>query len=365
MVTTSDDYLPFDLRAASDEEYARLNAFKNVGRREVLPEDPPVPCDEDVALWQALPAFVEQTAWARWDRLHESILAFAEAHIHHTGDNPNLMEIKIEVLPEFRRQGTARGLLRLIAEHSRRHSRRLLVAECNDRVPAGAAFLTRIGATRGLQEALNQLRLEDLDRSLVRRWLGASRPLAQDFDLVLWTEAYPPERLTEFSAVLQVAANDEPRESLELEDRNFAPEIVRQWDEFQRAGTQQRWTLVAIERRSDRIAGLTELTWSPNRPAIVDQHFTGVLPEYRNRGLGRWLKAAMLEKILTDLPEVQLIRSGNAGSNAPMLKINRALGFRPHLGWSTWQVTLDSVDQYLAGAHRSPANAADATTPGV
>jgi mycothiol synthase len=348
MPPPADDFHPFDLRAASHDEYAALNAFKNVQRREVLPEDPPVPCDEDVARWKAIPPFVELAAWAQWDASHQSILAVGEARIHHTGDNPTLMEFNIEVLPEFRRRGLARGLLRPIAEHSRRQSRRLLIAECNDRLPAGGAFLTRIGATRGLEEALNQLRLEDLDRSLVRRWMEASRLLAEDFDLVLWQEAYPPERLAEFAAVLQVAANDEPRDSLELEDANFSPEIVGQWDEFQRAGTQQRWTMVLIDRRRDRIVGLTELTWSPNRPAIVDQHFTGVLPEYRNRGLGRWLKAAMLERILSDLPEVRVIRSGNAGSNAPMLKINRALGFRPLLGWSTWQVKLESVERYLA-----------------
>ena len=347
MLTPADNVHAFDLRAASEDEYTALNAFKNAGRLEVLPEDPPIPCAEDVARWQAMPAFVEQTAWARWDRSHKHILAFAEARIHQTGDNPHLMEVTIEVLPEFRRQGLARGLLRLVAEHARRRSRRILMAECNDRVPAGAAFLTRIGGTRGLDQTLNQLRLGELDRSLIRRWMVASRLLAQDFDLVLWREAYPPERLTEFAAVLQVAANDEPRDSLELEDTNFAPEIVRQWDEFQRAGTQQRWTMVLIDRSRDRIAGLTELTWSPNRPAIVDQHFTGVLPEYRRRGLGRWLKAAMLEKILSDLPEAQVVRSGNAGSNAPMLKINGALGFRSLAVWSTWQASLDSVEKYL------------------
>ena len=348
MPTPTDDFHPFDLRAASDDEYATLNKFKNIQRREVLPEDPPVPCDEDVGRWQAMPVFVEQAAWGLWDPSHNDIIAFAEARIHQTGDNPNLMEFNIEVLPEFRRQGLAGRCLRRIADHARVRSRPLLMTECNDRVPAGAAFLLQIGATRGLEETLNELRLADLDRSLVQRWMEGSHLLAEHFDLILWKEAYPPERLTEFAAVLQVAANDEPRDSLEMEDANFTPETVRQWDEFQRAGDQRRWTMVVIERRRDRVVGLTELTWSPNRPAIVDQHFTGVLPKYRNRGLGRWLKAAMLEKILTELPEAQVIRSGNAGSNAPMLKINRALGFRPRLGWSTWQVTLDSVEEYLA-----------------
>ena len=44
---------------------------------------------------------------------------------------------------------------------------------------------------------------------------------------------------------------------------------------------------------------------------------------------------------------MQVIRAGNANSNAAMLKINRALGFQRRLAWGTWQVELEQVDHYL------------------
>jgi GNAT superfamily N-acetyltransferase len=72
------------------------------------------------------------------------------------------------------------------------------------------------------------------------------------------------------------------------------------------------------------------------------------LPEYRNHGLGRWLKAAMLAKVLHERPQVQFVRTGNANSNAPMLKINAALGFKPYLAQSIWQVETERVAAYLA-----------------
>ena len=348
MPTPADDFRPFDLRAASEDEYTALNTFKNLQRREVLPEDPPIPCSEDVGRWQAMPAFIKQSAWALWDGSLQRIIAFAEARIHQTGDNPDLVDFGIQVLPEFRNQGLGRRALRFIANHARVHARSLLMAEGNDRVPAGAAFLLRIGARKGLEEPVNELRLVDLDRDVVRRWLEGSRLLARDFELGLWDEGYPRERLTELAALLQVVANDQPRDALVMEDINFTPETIQQWDEFERAAGQQRWIIYALAQRHDRIVGLTEVTWSPNCPAILNQGFTGVLPEYRNKGVGRWLKAAMLEKTLAEHPEVRVIRTGNASSNVPMLKINRALGFRTLVVWSTWQVTLDSVDKYLA-----------------
>jgi GNAT superfamily N-acetyltransferase len=108
--------------------------------------------------------------------------------------------------------------------------------------------------------------------------------------------------------------------------------------------------MYAIHRPDDRVAGMTEVAWSPARPGIVEQWGTGVWPAYRNRGLGRWLKAAMLTKILRELPEARLIRTGNANSNAPMLKINHELGFKPFMSRPDWQVETQTVEKYLAGS---------------
>jgi len=74
---------------------------------------------------------------------------------------------------------------------------------------------------------------------------------------------------------------------------------------------------------------------------------TGVFPQYRNKGLGRWLKAAMLDKVLKERPQVKYVRAGNADSNAVMLKINTALGFKPYTADALWQVELQKVLDYL------------------
>ena len=68
----------------------------------------------------------------------------------------------------------------------------------------------------------------------------------------------------------------------------------------------------------------------------------------RGRGLGKWIKAAMLEHIRKVHPEAQWITTENADSNAPMLKINRELGFRPYQSESLWQVPVDQVLALLA-----------------
>ena len=56
----------------------------------------------------------------------------------------------------------------------------------------------------------------------------------------------------------------------------------------------------------------------------------------------------MVEKVRRDCPQGQFVRVGNADSNAAMLKINQALGFKPYLAECIWQMETEQVAQYLA-----------------
>jgi hypothetical protein len=63
-----------------------------------------------------------------------------------------------------------------------------------------------------------------------------------------------------------------------------------------------------------------------------------------------------LQTIIDQRPEVRTIRSNNADSNASMLRLNHALGFRPYKAWTTWQVDLDQVLTYLEEGAPQPAH---------
>ncbi len=342
------DIRPFDLRAASAADYACLNAFKNILRREAMPDDPPISCREDVQVWQSLPDYTEDTAWAMWQPAPRRVVAFAEAKIYHTGDNEHMLDFTIEVLPEFRRQGLGRKLLGLIADHAQRNHRRLMVTETNSGAPAGAQFLAAIGAGKGLDQQWNQLRVADLDRALIARWMESSGPLSAAFRLGWWVGLYPEDRIAELASLMQVLTNDQPRDELDMEDVIYTADILRQFESKMLAGGQQRWVLFVADRTNDRLAGLTEVFWNPERPAILVQGFTGILPPYRGQGLGRWLKAEMLTRVLRERPQVQVIRTGNATSNAPMLKINLELGFQPFASWTVWQAETTAIETYLS-----------------
>ncbi len=339
---------PFNLRSATDQEYGCLNRFKNILRHEVLPDDPPVPCQEEVEQWRTLPDFLKEASWAAWDEAENRIIAHGEVLVFYTGQNEHMADFNIQVLAEHRRQGLGRQMLRQIVEFVHSHQRRLMISSSNDRVPASAAFLARLGAQQGLVLPIYQLRLAELDRPLIDRWLERSHNLLPTFDIGLWDGPYPDDQIAAIAHLIETLGKDVPRDDLEVEDWHFTPEIVRQIEHSLFSSGTKRWTVYVMHRSDRQLAGLTEVLWNPNRPTILNQELTGVLPAYRHQGVGRWLKADMITRIRRDHPEVEVIRTGNANSNAPMLKINLEMGFKPFMARAIWQVDTDTVDRYLS-----------------
>jgi RimJ/RimL family protein N-acetyltransferase len=134
-----------------------------------------------------------------------------------------------------------------------------------------------------------------------------------------------------------------------MEDIVHTPDEVRHWQQsLQERGIEQ-WTLYLRELATGELAGFTAVYWDPERPEQLDQGDTGVFPEFRNQGLGTWLKAAMLEKVLHERPQVRRVRTRNAQSNAAMLSINNQLGFKPYFSLDVWQVSIERVRLYLQG----------------
>ena len=337
--------LPFDFAHAPEHEYQAMHRFANIMQAEILPDDPPTPLTEMVAEMQNMPDFISAFAWAAWDLEQSQIVGSANVGFMKTEENKHLAWCDLGVLPELRRQGIGRQLLAAIAEVPQREERRLLMFGTNARVPAGEAFLERLGGERAMESHTNQLVLADLDRTLLDQWMLPDS--AGRFTLEAWEGPHPEDLLPAITALNEKAWNTMPRDAMDMEDIHFTPEQMRQMDQQTLAGGTERWTLAAREAASGKFVGYTEVLWNPSRPQILRQGGTGVYPEYRGSGLGKRLKAVMLDRVLQERPEARFVRTGNADSNGPMLRINHALGFRPYLSRTEWQVETGKVLAYL------------------
>ena len=336
-----------DLKNATDDLYAQLNHNTNLMRRERLPDDPPVSLEETTQNFKTIPPFVGFKAWKACQPGSPEIIGFAAAIWLNTEENQHLVQMELDVLPEHRQRGLGRRLLRGIVDTARQQNRRLIVTHTNSRSPGGAAFLARVGAKRGLEAHTNQLDLNDLNRELVKKWLAEVPARAPGYELGFWDGEYPEEQIEAISELWELT-NQQPLGDMEIEDSHYSPEMLRQMERNLFARGQKRWTYYVVDRESEMLVGYTELSWHPGRSHIRSQGMTGVFPEHRNQGLGRWLKAVMLARVLKEEPPVRFIRTGNANDNAPMLKINNALGFKPYYASTLWQLEVEKAAEYLS-----------------
>ncbi|MCK5759669.1 MAG: GNAT family N-acetyltransferase [Candidatus Delongbacteria bacterium] len=83
-----------------------------------------------------------------------------------------------------------------------------------------------------------------------------------------------------------------------------------------------------FEKKSKKMIGLTYVNYYPD-DEYAGQYISGILPEYRNRGLGKYLKAVMIKKLLKEHPEkLKGLSTSVSSANYPIIKITKLMGFR-------------------------------------
>ncbi|HEU5082719.1 MAG TPA: GNAT family N-acetyltransferase [Acidimicrobiales bacterium] len=324
-----------ELREDRPDLLEALAVVREETDREVNPDDPPAPVAELAGELFSSSAVVERRGWlATLDGEPAGELTVASEG---SPENRHLFDVEwLATRPAMRRQGVADSLLRTALAWAARDGRTSFVLWAPT-IPdgSGAGYAQRCGLALAQVERCSRLRIADLDRGLIDRWLAEGRSRTDGYRLVQFVGPAPDEHLERVAAAHR-AMEDMPTDDLEWTIPTMTPEKVRSRDE---AWAQAGWVYVStLAVASDgATAGLSELGINTHRPELASQGDTGVRAEHRGRGLGRWLKAENLRFALEAEPRIRVVETYNAETNPWMLDINVAMGFRPHVGYEAFQ----------------------------
>jgi len=265
-----------------------------------------------------------------------------------TTDNLHLGILHVRVVPQARRGGVGRALLGAAARRAQDDSRRLLSGYTLDSVSSGESFVVAMGATPGLHVRRSELDLSGLDRDFLPAWLDVPARTSRRYELATVIGPYPQDQYESIAEIEQVM-NTAPHDDLDVEDEVRDAAWVAAREAHYDPAIEKRWTIFAKERSTDRLVAFTQVFFYDDWPGMVNQGNTGVHPDHRGYGLGLWMKAAMLQRILDKAPESRRMRTTNAYSNAPMLAINDELGYRVAATQTAWQADTAEVLQRVGG----------------
>jgi mycothiol synthase len=334
------------LREQPDSLLAELYAVQGELHAEAMRGDPRLPLTAEIASARHQPASEDGVVLTARDP-GGAIRGYASCGWLYLPGWDHVLQAHVAVLPDARRQGLGQLLLDCAAAVGQRRGLRLVTGRTKDNVPAGAAFCTAVQAQQAMIADENRMDLRSADRGLIDSWLADRPRRAPDYRLLFVAGPTPPELADEAAAVLNVM-NTAPREGLDVGDTRITPELLSEYDETASAIGAQRRAYYAVEEKSGRFVGLTDVTVRPELPDRVWVGVTAVDPEHRGQGLGKWLKAAMTRHLLDELPAVRWVITWNAGSNDAMLAINHDLGFRAVAEYTTWQIPVTELRTLLA-----------------
>jgi GNAT superfamily N-acetyltransferase len=344
------EIVPFDPKTASRAEWARFHTYRRLRHQETDAGDPDWD-DATVETWLI-------RGQPHWERASYAVLEPGGSDVQ-IGEvscqaslpgspphemNKHMIMVGAELLRPFRRRGIGRAMLAHGAGLAEARGRSVVESWAEEE--DGKAVAAAIGAKVVQHRFENRLALERVDWAMVERWVAEGPARSPSSTFHWFRDAVPEEIIEEYTRAFTEVFNRQPMGEGSFKGIVVTPEVFRDRAALN-ADVHGTW-LGAYTREPDgEISGLTETFYVPDQPTFLGQGLTGVRSRHLRRGLGKWLKAAMLLRVREEFPEVRIVRTGNATENAAMLSINNRLGFRPHKNPVVVEMTVEALRAHL------------------
>lgn len=332
----------------SREQWDAFHRYRKLRHDEVRPDDPMTPDDIVEAQMKKDDPFGENVYYVIWegdDMISQfgTWLMFPNAPGYDS--NKHLIWGGGSVLASHRRKGIGTFWASKWLEIAKENDKKTISSGTEE--DSGHEFLRWLGFGEKQKGAENRLDLKEVDWDMVDEWVVDGRSKSPDTEMEFHFPRIPDELMKDFTEQYSNLLNTMPWDDLDHGDIVQTPETFK--EEYEHMDINGGRHYVAFTREpSGKISGITDIATYPDKPDRIIQWFTGVDPEERGRGLGKWLKAYMLSQIRKRYPDARWVITGNANSNDPMLHINHKLGFREHRSGSAYQISVDDLEKRLA-----------------
>jgi GNAT superfamily N-acetyltransferase len=252
--------------------------------------------------------------------------------------HPRKFMANIIVDPEQHGRGIGRAIYNRLNEELVNLNAMLVWAMCKEDLPRRIEFFRRRGFSE--KTRLWESRL-DLTRADPARFAGyIEKALKEGITFTTLAEEQPhgQNSFREIHELVQLITADMPREAA------FTPLTYEQWETFSLKNPQLLPEGYLIAKDGPKYVGMSNVFRIDTEPGVLQQDDTGVIREYRGRGIATALKLKVIE--YGKKHGYRMVKTWNDSINAPMLAVNTKLGFRRQVGW----IMMEKIPRPESGA---------------
>jgi mycothiol synthase len=224
------------------------------------------------------------------------------------------------VLPAHQREGIGSHVYDALASAARRRGASALSCRVWERSTSGRAFLASHGFVERRRHWRSRLEVASADASPLAPLARSLEAGGIELTTLAREGARDSEVLTRVYELHAEAAQHVPREG------TYTPIPFDQFRRFFLEGESTLPDAWFLAKAEGRYVGISQGARDPARPDVLQQYFTGTLPEFRRRKIALALKLMLVDYAQRN--GYAFLETTNDSLNLPMWALNRGLGFQ-------------------------------------
>jgi GNAT superfamily N-acetyltransferase len=248
--------------------------------------------------------------------------------------HPRKFMANILVEPEQQCKGIGRAIYNRLDEELFSRNAILIWTMTKEDLPKRIEFFRRRGFAEKTRNWESRLDLTTADTSRLAGYVERSLNEGITFSTLAEERQCGQDSLRKIHKLSQLIQADMPREA------NFTPLSYEDWETYSLKNPQLLPEGYIIAKDGSNYVGMSDVHQIDSEPGVLNQDDTGVIREYRGRGIATALKLKVIE--FGKKNGYRTIKTWNDSVNASMLAINNKLGFKRKVGWILMERVLRS-----------------------
>lgn len=239
--------------------------------------------------------------------------------------HPRKFMVGINVDPRVYGRGIGRAIYNILDDELNRRAAIVVWTMCKEDLTRRIEFFRKRGFVEKARNWESRLDLSRANTAPFQRYIDKTLKQGITFTTLVEEQQHGQDSLRKIHKLVQLIQADMPREA------EFTPLSYEDWKTYSLKNPRLLPEGYILAKDGEEFVGMSDVHRNDSEPGVLNQDDTGVVREYRGRGIATALKLKVIE--FGQKQGYRVIKTWNDSVNGAMLAVNTKLGFKRQVGW--------------------------------